>query len=47
MTPTIKNGAQTAAMNGSGLKSPYALASKRAPQLGHSLLIELQTASQA
>ena len=46
MTPTIKNDAQTAAINGSGLKSPTALASKRVPQLGHTLLMELQTASQ-
>jgi hypothetical protein len=36
MTPTIKNDAHTAAMNGSGLKDPVALASKRVPQLAHS-----------
>jgi hypothetical protein len=46
MTPTIKNDAQIAAINGSGLKSLKVLASKRVPQLGHSLLMELQTASQ-
>jgi hypothetical protein len=46
MRPTIKNDAHTAAINGSGLKDPVILAAKLVPQLGHSLLMELQTASQ-
>jgi hypothetical protein len=46
MRPTIKNDAHTAEINGSGLKDPVILAAKLVPQLGHSLLMELQTASQ-